>query len=135
MIDDGSFSIIYENAAHACYTPITINAAPHLTCYVLAPLAVLPEYQGKGLATKLMDIAEKELNPDVIFVAGEAHHYARRYNTRHKIGIPVVSKMPLENWFARALTPNCLDGIESSTTISGPYANPKQWSHPSEQFD
>ena len=135
MINDGSYSIIYDNVAHACYTPIVIDAAPHLKCYVLAPLAVLPEFQRKGLATKLMDIAEEQLKPDAIFIAGEAHHYARRYNTPHEIGLPVKSEMPLESWFAKALTSGCLDGVVSKTTISGPYSNPKQWSHPSEQFD
>lgn len=134
MINDGSYSIIYEDVAHACYTPIEIEGAPHLNCYVLAPLAVLPEYQKQGLATKLMDIAEKELRPDVVFIAGEKHHYARRYNTQHNIGLPVESQMPLDNWFAKSLTEGCLDGIKSKTSITGPYANPVQWSHPSEQF-
>ncbi|NLR94472.1 GNAT family N-acetyltransferase [Flammeovirga agarivorans] len=135
MINDGSYSIIIEDVGHACYTPMKIDQAPHLKCYVLAPLAVLPGHQGKGFATKLMEIAESELKPDVVFVAGEKHHYGRRYSTPHKIDIPVASEMPLENWFARELTPGCLDGIESSTSISGPYSEPKQWSHPSEQFD
>ena len=135
LIEDGSYSIILEEVAHACYTPISIDAAPDLKCYVLAPLAVLPEHQRKGLATKLMDIAEAELKADVIFIAGEKHHYARRYNTPHKIGLPVDSEMPLENWFAKAFKPGCLEGIVSKTTMTGPYANPKQWAHPSEQFD
>lgn len=134
MIDDGSYSIIYKGVAHACYTPIIIDQAPHLKCYVLAPLAVLPEHQRKGLATKLMDLAEKELQPDVVFIAGEKHHYARRYNTPHEVGLPVESEMPLENWFAKEFTPGLLAGLTSKTTISGPYGNPKQWAHPSEQF-
>lgn len=44
LIADGSYSIVYEGAAHACYSRITVDAAPHLKCYILAPLAVLPEY-------------------------------------------------------------------------------------------
>lgn len=135
MIDDNSYSIIYKDVAHACYTPITIDSNPDLKCYVLAPLAVLPKFQRQGLATKLMDIAEKELKADVIFIAGEKHHYAKRYNTPHKIGLPAKSEMPLENWFARELTPGCLDGIGASTSsITGPYAKPHVWDHPSEQF-
>ena len=39
LIADGSFSIVYEGAAHACYTPIKIDAAPHLKCYVLGPFS------------------------------------------------------------------------------------------------
>lgn len=39
-----------------------------------------------------MDIAEKELKPDVVFIAGEKHQYVKRYNTTHKIGLPVESQ-------------------------------------------
>ncbi|QWG10333.1 GNAT family N-acetyltransferase [Flammeovirga kamogawensis] len=126
--------MIHKGVAHACYTPITIDEAPDLKCYVLAPLAVLPEFQRKGLATQLMDLVEKELQPDVVFIAGEKHHYGRRYNTPHKIGLPVKSEMPLENWFAKEFKAGILQGIVSNTTVTGPYSNPKQWAHPSEQF-
>ncbi|MBU2972504.1 GNAT family N-acetyltransferase [Pseudoalteromonas sp. C2R02] len=135
LIEDGSFSIIYEGVAHACYTPITIDKAPYLKCYVLAPLAVLPEYQRKGYATRLMEEAEKQLDADVIFVMGEPHHYAKRYNASHNVLLPVESEAPLECWFARELTKGALDGVgESSSSITGPYASPFIWSHPSEQF-
>lgn len=113
LITDGSYSIVYQDAAHACYTPITIDKAPHLKCYVLAPLAVLPEFQGKGYATRLMEQAESELDADVIFVMGEPHHYGRRYNTPHQVLPPVKTLAPLECWFARELTPGVLDGSVS----------------------
>ncbi|MDG3088549.1 hypothetical protein P7F88_21765 [Vibrio hannami] len=38
LIADGSYSTVYKGVAHACYAPITIDKAPHLKCYVLAPL-------------------------------------------------------------------------------------------------
>ncbi|MBY3788834.1 GNAT family N-acetyltransferase [Photobacterium carnosum] len=134
LIAYGSYSIIYEGVAHACYTPITIDAAPHLKCYVVAPLAVLPDYQRQGYATRLMEEAEQQLKPDVVFIMGEFHHYGKRYNTPHKVGLPVKSLAPLENWFALALTEGALDGIEESTSsITGPYAEPRIWTHPSEQ--
>ena len=134
LIEDGSFSIIYKGVAHACYTPMTIDEAPHLKVYVLAPLAVLPEYQGKGYATRLMEEAEKQLDADAIFVAGQPFHYGRRYNTPHKIGFPVKTEAPIECWFAKALTPGCLDGIVSTSTITGPYSTEQIWQHPSDQF-
>ncbi|WP_059020431.1 GNAT family N-acetyltransferase [Vibrio coralliirubri] len=134
LIADGSYSIVYEGVAHACYTPITINAAPHLKCYVVAPLAVLPGYQRQGYATRLMEEAEKQLKPDVVFIMGEIHHYAKRYNTPHKVGLPVESLAPLENWFALALNEGALDGVGASTSsMTGPYTEPHIWSHPSEQ--
>ncbi len=134
LIEDGSFSIIYEDVAHACYTPMIIDKAPELKVYVLAPLSVLPEYQGKGYATKLMEEAEKQLNADAIFVAGEPFHYGRRYNTPHKIEFPVKTMAPIECWFAKAITPGCLDGIVSSSTIRGPYSTEQIWQHPNDQF-
>lgn len=67
------------------YTPITIHAAPHLKCYVLATLAVLPEYQRIGYSNRLMDAAEKHLNADVIFIMGEIHHYAKLCNIPHQV--------------------------------------------------
>ncbi|WP_419536546.1 GNAT family N-acetyltransferase [Endozoicomonas sp.] len=134
LIADGSFSIVHEGVAHACYTPITIDAAPHLNCYVLAPLAVLPEYQGKRYATRLMDEAEKQLDADVIFVMGDPMHYGKRYNTAHKVLPPVETQAPLDCWFARELTSGVLDGVgESTSSISGPFAEPRMWSHPNEQ--
>lgn len=125
LIADGSFSIVYEEVAHACYTPITIDKAPLLKCFVLAPLAVLPEYQRKGYATRLMEEAEKQLNADVIFVMGEPFHYGNRYNTPHKVLPPVRTQAPLECWFARELTPGALDGIgESTSSVTRPVCSP-----------
>ncbi|MGF1884728.1 GNAT family N-acetyltransferase [Photobacterium profundum] len=111
-----SFSIVYEGVAHACYTPIIEDEAPHLKGYVLAPLVVLPAYQGKGYATRLMGEAEKQLNADVIFVMGEPFHYGNRYNTHHKVLPPVKMLAPLECWFARELTQGALDGVGESTS-------------------
>ena len=134
LIADGSFSIVYEGVAHACYTPMIVDAAPHLKCYVLAPLAVLPEYQRQGYATRLMEEAEKQLDADVIFIMGEIHHYGKRYNTPHKVLPPVETLAPQENWFARELTAGALDGVgESTSTITGPYSTPLIWAHPNDQ--
>lgn len=134
LIEDGSYSIVYEGVAHACYTRITVDAAPHLKCYVLAPLAVLPDYQRKGYATRLMEQAESELEADVIFVMGEPFHYGNRYNTPHNVLPPVKTLAPLECWFAKELTPGALDGVGHSTSsIEGPYAQPLMWGHPNEQ--
>lgn len=134
LIADGSLSIVYEGVAHACYTPITIEKAPQLKCFVLAPISVLPEYQGQGYATKLMDEAEKELNADVIFVLGDPKHYARRYDSAHNVKLPVESNAPVECWFAREFTPGVLRKIgKSESTINGPFAAPVMWREPSEQ--
>ncbi len=137
LIADGSFSIVYEGVAHACYTPIIIDKALHLICYVLAPLAVLPDYQRQGYATRLMEEAEKQLDADIIFVMGAPQHYARRYNTAHNVLPPCETKAPKECWFARALTSDALDTLadigESSSTIKGPLAQPLMWQHPNDQ--
>ncbi len=135
LIADGSFSIIYEGVAHACYTPIILEKAPHLKCFILAPLAVLPEYQNKGYATKLMEEAERQLQADAIFVLGDPMHYARRYNTPHEVLFPVLTNAPLNCWFARELTKGILAQVgQTPSAISGPLANPTLWQEPDEQM-
>jgi putative acetyltransferase len=100
----------------------------------LAPLSVLPAFQRKGYATRLMEKAEQQLDADVIFVMGEPFHYANRYSTPHNVLPPVKTQAPLECWFARELTPGALDGVGPSTSsVTGPYAAPLMWGHPSEQ--
>ncbi len=138
LIADGSFSILYEGVAHACYTPIILAKAPQLTCFILAPLAVLPEYQNKGYATRLMEEAEKQLQADAIFVLGDPMHYARRYDTPHEVSFPIPTNAPLDCWFARELTQSGGQGIlakvgKTPSSISGPFANPIMWKEPSEQ--
>ncbi len=135
LINEGNYSIVYKGVAHACYTPITIDKAPHLKCFVLAPLAVLPEHQGKGYATQLMEQAESELDADVIFVLGDPKHYARRFNAQHNVALPIGSDESPDFWFARELTTDALDGIgQSSSTIKGVFADPIMWSHPDAQI-
>ncbi len=135
LITDGSFSIIYERVAHACYTPLVLDKAPHLKCYILAPMAVLPKYQNQGYATRLMEEAEKQLQADAIFVLGDPIHYARRFNTPHKVQFPVETNAQLDCWFARELTKGVLAKVgETSSTITGPFANPIMWKEPSLQI-
>lgn len=135
LIAEGNYSIVYKDVAHACYTPITIDEAPTLKCFVLAPLAVLPQHQGKGYATKLMEQAESELDADVIFVLGDPKHYARRFNAKHSVALPVGTGESPDFWFARELTPGALDGVgKSSSSIKGVFANPIMWSNPDDQI-
>ena len=129
MIEDGSYSIIYEDVAHACYTKLVIDTNPEIKAYVLAPLAVLPEFQRKGYATRLMDKAENELDADVIFVMGHPKHYSRRYNTAHKVETPLPTDKS-EHWFAKELVPGILSGVVSSSSLEGPYSDPSQWFEP-----
>jgi len=129
MIDHGSYSLVFEGVAHACYTPLVIDNRPDIKAYVLAPLAVLPEHQRQGVATRLMERAERELQADVIFVMGHPKHYQRRYGMTHQVATPMPSDKP-EHWFAREMTPGVLDGVVSSSTIEGPYADPDMWFEP-----
>ena len=134
LIAEGSYSIVFEGVAHACYTPMTLVNAPHLKCYIMAPLAVLPDFQGQRYATRLMEEAEKHLNADAIFVLGDPVHYATRYNTPHQVAFPVETQAPLECWFAKEFTPGVLAQVgETASSITGAFANPIMWKEPSEQ--
>lgn len=130
LIHEGrpSFTLERDGAvvAHACYTPLTLIAAPQLKAYVMAPLAVLPAWQRQGLATELMNRAEEALDADAIFVLGNPLHYARRFPTPHQVTTP----QPTEHgdcWFARALKPDVLKGVCSGSRLEGALNNPELW--------
>lgn len=130
LIQEGRPSFTLERdgvvVAHACYTPLTLIAAPRLKTFVMAPLAVLPAWQRQGLASELMNRAEEALEADAMFVLGNPLHYARRFSTPHQVSTP----QPTEHgdcWFARALTPGVLKGVRSGSRIEGALNNPELW--------
>ncbi len=62
---------------YICFTR-AYDAGKHLTGFHLAPLAVLPGMQRKGLGRRLILDALKELNAsDAVYVLGDSAYYSR----------------------------------------------------------
>jgi len=66
---------------HILFSPVTIKPDnSHFNAITLAPLAVLPEYQHKGIGSQLIRTGLEEcrlLGHDLVFVVGHPEYYPR----------------------------------------------------------
>ncbi len=81
----------------------------------LAPVSVLPEYQGKGIGGALIQSAHtkaRELGYQSIVLLGHENYYPRfGYRQAHTFGIVLPFEAPKENCMAIALTEDGLKGV------------------------
>lgn len=79
---------------HILYSSVKLDKYPDKRILALAPVAVLPQYQHKGIGTKLIEVGNKkadELSFELITVLGEPDYYQRfgfRTSTEHGIKCP-----------------------------------------------
>lgn len=81
----------------------------------LAPVSVLPEFQGKGVGSKLIlhshEVA-KELGYKSIMLLGHEKYYPRfGYELTNKYGIEMPFDVPAENCMVAVLAKNGLSGV------------------------
>ncbi|MEW7304381.1 N-acetyltransferase [Elizabethkingia anophelis] len=84
----------------------------------LAPVSVLPEYQGKGIGGKLIETAHKkakELGFGSVILLGHENYYPRfGYEIAKKYGIKLPFDVPDENCMAIELIKGSLKGVEGT---------------------
>lgn len=82
----------------------------------LAPVAVLPEYQNKGIGDSLIRAAHKkavELGYNSVILLGHKNYYPRfGYKTARNFGIQLPFDIPEENCMAIELTINALKNVK-----------------------
>jgi putative acetyltransferase len=101
---------------HLFFTPIEI-AAPDRSWpgSGLAPLAVLPEYQRRGIGSALMDAGLEEcrrLGCERLIVLGHPNYYPRfGFERASQYGVRFEFEAPDEACMILALQPGALDGV------------------------
>jgi putative acetyltransferase len=95
-----------EIIAHVLLTPVTIEVAPASLTMGLAPLAVAPEHQRRGVGSRLVRDgldACRALDCALVFVLGEPAYYRRfgfepahRYDLRGEYDAPADAFMVIE---------------------------------------
>ena len=100
--------------------------------FLLSPVAVRPEYQGKGIGQKLINFGHRKLKNngvEIVFTYGDINFYA-------KVGYKVISekvvKAPLElsypeGWLAQSLVSDKIKSIAGNTYCVEAINNPKYW--------
>lgn len=96
-----------------------LQEAPSLS---LAPVAVLTEYQGKGIGGKLIQKAHqiaKELQFGSIILLGHAEYYPKfGYKMTKEYGIKLPFEVPDENCMLIELTENALKDVTGTVEYS-----------------
>lgn len=102
---------------HILFTKITIQKdEKEFGSLVLAPVAVAPAMQGRGVGTKMImegHKAAKELGYSSVILVGHPGYYPRfGYVPASRFGITAPFEVPAEAFMAHELTPNGLVGVE-----------------------
>ena len=107
-------------AGHILLTRIKVvnNKNEEFESLALAPVSVLPEYQGKGIGGKLIETAHKkakELGFGSVILLGHENYYPRfGYEIAKKYGIKLPFEVPDENCMTIELIKGTLEGIEGT---------------------
>lgn len=101
---------------HILLTKLKIkNRQDEFDSLALAPVSVLPEYQGKGIGGMLIQEAHKkarELGYRSIVLLGHEKYYPKfGYKQADNFGIKLPFDVPKENCMVIELTENGLDGV------------------------
>lgn len=96
--------VVEDNAkiiAHISFSPIFIESNLHIKAYILAPLAVKPNYKRQGIGSKLIVHGKQELiklGVNVILVYGDPNYY-NNYGFTAKSGEYFIPPFPIKQKF------------------------------------
>lgn len=113
---------------HIFFSPVSIESeGDAFTAIGLAPLAVLPDYQNKGIGTELAWAGLREcklLGHDVVVVLGHPEYYPRfGFVPAARKGIRSEYDVPDEVFMVAELTPGTLKGREGLVKYHPEFSN------------
>ncbi|MFA3916207.1 GNAT family N-acetyltransferase [Ruegeria hyattellae] len=113
------------------FTPFVFQDHPDAKCYLLAPLGVLPEYQGYGVGKEVMETSIehlKSIGTDAVFVLGVPTFYPRFgfVATEKQTPFPDLLTMP-EPWMELALKAKSAIPLSGKTIAVEPFMQPHFW--------
>jgi putative acetyltransferase len=102
---------------HILFSPIVIEGQDgNVPALALAPMAVLPDYQNRGIGSKLVRQGLetcRSLGHKIVIVLGHAQFYPRfGFIPARLQGIEAPFEVPDEAWMALELQPGALSGVK-----------------------
>lgn len=108
-----TFSLVAEVdgmvVGHVSFSPIALTGADNFQGYILAPLAVRPQFQKQRIGTRLIEAGMQRLSGpdvDVVFVYGDPQYYGK-FGFDANVAARYVPPYPLQysfGWQAKPLT-------------------------------
>lgn len=144
LLEDKTAEPIYSFVAiddeqvvgHILFTQVTVvGASRDLSAQLLAPLAVLPEYQSKGVGAELINrgLAElKKAGVELALVLGHPGYYPRCgfINDAAKLGFEAPYPIPPEYadaWMVQELTTGVIGHQSGKVRCSDVLNEPQHW--------
>ena len=128
FIEDQPVGHILFTAAHLSNNPNEVSIS------LLAPLAIIPNYQKQGIGSKLikkgLEILSK-VGVDLVFVLGYPKYYPKYgFTPASKLGFEAPYPIPKEvadAWMVQALQPNVIDTISGKVICCEALNKPEHW--------
>lgn len=106
-----------QPVGHILFSPVTLSPPSTLKLAGLAPMAVLPEYQNRGIGSALVHAgieACRQRGCDGIVVLGHAHYYPRfGFVPASRFGLRTEYDVPDEVFMAMELKKDVLKGQDA----------------------
>jgi putative acetyltransferase len=124
-----------DNAVgHVLYTAASLTPTQNVSISILAPLAIVPEYQKQGVGGKLIESGLQILaksGVDLVFVLGHPEYYPRYgFNPAGQLGFEAPHPIPEQYssaWMVQELHPGIIGAIQGKVICSNELNKPQHW--------
>jgi putative acetyltransferase len=103
--------------------PIIADSGTYIQALALAPMAVLPAYQRRGIGSELaargLELC-REQGHQIVIVVGHPTFYPR-FGFSAELARPLRSPFSGDAWMAAELVPGALNGVVGSVVYSPPF--------------
>lgn len=119
---------------HILFTKATITTAPHIKASMLAPLAVVPQYQKQGVGGALIKKGlqlQSQSGIELVFVLGHIEYYPKYgFTPAAKLGFEPTYPIPNEvadAWMVQALKPGIIGAVSGKVMGCDAMNRPENW--------
>ena len=129
--------LAFENetaAGHILFTRARLEPEAPLSVYLLAPMAVVPEFQRQGIGSALIQKGLQVLfdaGVDLVFVLGHIAYYPRfGFQPAGVMGFEATYPIPEKNadaWMVQALEPDIINRFSGKVICADTMNRPEYW--------